>query len=228
MVVWYREDYLKEKCKQLEDREVYKEVLNEASILVNTIIKALEKVLLCGNLSSDTINYFFAEDSKFTRFYLLSKIHKGLQNVPSRPVISNCGFYTENISSFLDYHLQPLAQKVKSYIKDTIFFNKIKKLESLPDGVMLFIMDIVRLYTNIPHEKGLASLCKFLETRDNIVLKTNTFEFDEKMFRQKHGTAIGTKFPPPYAILFMSDFEEKMSESFGKKTMGWWRYSSIY
>ena len=48
-------------------------------------------------------------------------------NVPGWPVISNCGYYTENISSFLDYQLQPLAQKEKSYIKDTShFLSKLK------------------------------------------------------------------------------------------------------
>ena len=36
------------------------------------------------------------KDPKFARFYLLPKIHKRLHDVPGRPVISNCGFYTEN------------------------------------------------------------------------------------------------------------------------------------
>ena len=166
------------------------------------------------------------------------KTHKRLQNVPGRPVILNCGFYTENISSFLDYHLQPLAQKVKSYIKDTNhFLNKIKKLGSLPDGAILCTMDVVGLYPNIPHGEGLDSLRRFLETRDNkqissdtltelaeVVLKNNIFEFDEKTFKQKRGTAIGTKFAPPYAILFMANLEEKMLEGFEKKPMIWWRY----
>ena len=119
VVVWDREDYLKEAYKELEDREVYEEVPNDPSVPVNTIIKALEKIRLRGDLSSDTLNYLVVEDQKFARFYLLPKIHKRLHNVPGRPVNSNCGFYTENISSFLDYHLQPLAQKVESYIKDT-------------------------------------------------------------------------------------------------------------
>ena len=35
-----------------------------------------------------------------------------------------------------------------------------------------------------------------------IVLKNNLFEFDEKKFKQKHETANGTKFGPPFAILF--------------------------
>ena len=52
-----------------------------------------------------------------------------------------------------------------------------------------------------------------------IVLKNNIFEFDEKTFKQKRRTAIGTKFAPPRAILFMADLEEKMLEIFEKKTM---------
>ena len=52
-----------------------------------------------------------------------------MRDVPGRLVISNCGFYTENMSSFLDFHLKPLAQEVKSYIKDNNDF--LKKLYSL-------------------------------------------------------------------------------------------------
>ena len=233
VVDWDRENYLKEAYKQLEDREVYEEVSNDPNVLDNTIIKALEKIRLRGDLSNDTLSYFAVEVPKFATFYLLPKIYNRLHNVPGRSVISNCGFYTENISSFLDYHLQPLAQKVKSYIKDTNhFLNKIKKLGSLPDGAILCTMDVVGLYPNIPHGEGLASLRRFLETRDNkqissdtltelaeVVLKNNIFEFDEKTFKQKRGTAIGTKFAPPYAILFMADFEEEMLESFEKKPM---------
>ena len=47
----------------------------------------------------------------------------------------------------------------------------------------------------------------------DVVSKNNIFEFDEKTFKQKLGTAIGTKFAPLYAIIFMADFEEKMLES---------------
>jgi len=40
------------------------------------------------------------------------------------------------------------------------------------------------------------------------VLKNNIFEHNEQTFKQKQGTAIGTKMAPPYAILFM-DFLER-------------------
>ena len=55
------------------------------------------------DIPSKTMEYFFNENPKVGRFYLLPKIHKRQQNVPGRPVISNSGYFTENISSFLDY-----------------------------------------------------------------------------------------------------------------------------
>ena len=76
--------------------------------------------------------------------YIYTKFHKRLHDVPRRPVISNCDYYAENISSFLDYHLQSLAQKVKSYIKDTNhFLSKLKRLGKLPQGAILCTTDVV-------------------------------------------------------------------------------------
>ena len=43
MVVWDREDYLKEASKQLEDQEIYENVQTDLSTFINTIMRALEK-----------------------------------------------------------------------------------------------------------------------------------------------------------------------------------------
>ena len=86
---------MEEAYKQLDDQEVYEEVPNEPN----------EEIRLRDDLSSDTLNYFIVKDSKFVRFYLLAKIYKRLHDVPGRLLISNCGFSSENISSFLDYRL---------------------------------------------------------------------------------------------------------------------------
>ena len=117
-----------------------------------------------------------------------------------------------------------------------IFLNNIKKLGSLPDRAILSTMGVVGLYSNIPYGSLYVSHM-FLETRNNkqissdtstelaeVVLKNNIFELDEKSFKKKRGTTIGTKFAPTYAILFMADFEEEMSESFKKKSTIWWSY----
>ena len=175
VVVWDREDYLKEPHKQLSDEEVYEEVSNDPSSLESTIFTAVNKIRTSGDLFADNLEYFLNKDPKFARFYLLPKIHKRLNNVPGRRVISNCGYCTENISSFLDYHLQSLAKKVESYIKDTNhFLKKLKELLSLPKNAILCAIDVVGLYPNIPHKEGLASIRKHLENRENKEVTTDT------------------------------------------------------
>ena len=99
VVVWDREDYIKEAEKQLGDQEVYEEVSNDAAPLLKTINGVIAKIRKRGDLKRDTLDYFIMKDSKFARFYILPKINKRLHNVPGRPVISNSGYYTENITT---------------------------------------------------------------------------------------------------------------------------------
>ena len=89
-----------------------------------------QKVRDRRDISDNTLDYFLVNNPKLGRFYLLPKIHKRLQDVPRRPVISNSGDYTENMSAFFEFHLKPLAQKAKSYIKDINDF--LRKMSSLP------------------------------------------------------------------------------------------------
>ena len=58
----------------------------------------------------------------------------------------------------------------------------------------------------------------------DIVLKNNYFQFFDKTFKQKRGTAIETKFAPPYSILFMADSEERLQSDIDLKLYIWWRY----
>ena len=174
-VVWDREDYIKEAEKQLGDEEVYEEVSNDAAPLLKTINEIITKIRKRGDLKRDYLDYFIMKDPKFSRFYLLTKIHKRLHDVPGRSVISISGYYTENISAFLDHHLQPLTQAVKLYIKYiNEFLKKFRFLPKLPDGILLYMMDVVGLYLNIPHEEGFSALRKRLETRREKYVSTDT------------------------------------------------------
>ena len=80
--------------------------------------------------------------------------------------------------------------------------------------------DVVSLYPSIPHEAVLKTLRKALDNRENkqfptenllkmaeIVLKNNFFEFNGKVKKQLSGAAIGTKFAPTYASIFMDKLE---------------------
>ena len=49
--------------------------------------------------------------------------------------------------------------------------------------------------------------------RVKFVLKNNLFEFNSKRFEQTSGTAIGTKFDPPYACIYMDRIEYDFSKT---------------
>ena len=76
VVVWDREDYIKEAEKQLGDEEVYEEVSNDAAPLLKTINGVIAKIRKRSDLKRDTLDYFIMKDPKFARFYLLLKFIK--------------------------------------------------------------------------------------------------------------------------------------------------------
>ena len=56
------------------------------------------------------------------------------------------------------------------------------------------------------------------------MLKNNVFTFGKKTLKQIRGTAIGTKFAPPYSILFMAELEEEILREVELKPYLWWRF----
>ena len=124
-VVQDREDYIKGAEKQIGDSDVYEDLPDDSEPLINTIYKTIEKIRKIRD--QKLLNISKLKNPNIAMFYLLPKIHKRLNDVPVRPVISNCGYYTEDASAFLDFHPQPLAQTVKQYIKDiNDFLNKLR------------------------------------------------------------------------------------------------------
>ena len=84
-------------------------------------------------IDKETFDYLRPQNTRTTSFYILPKIRK--DGVLGRPIVSSCGFHTEKISQFVDYHLHPLVTKIPSYIKDTIdFLLKLKSVGKVPPG----------------------------------------------------------------------------------------------
>ena len=98
-------------------------------------------------------------------------------------------------------------------------------------------VDVVGLYPSIPHGEGLGAMREALDGRAtstvatdtlvglaSLVLNNSYFEFNGKIYRQKQGTAIGMKFAPAYANLFMSGLEERLLEASVNKPLVWMRF----
>ena len=125
---------------------------------------------------------------------------------------------TEWISSFVDGLLQPIAKSQKSYLKDTTDFVNFIERRNLPGDVFLVSLDVTSLYTNIPQEEGINTVCKAYQTfyGENtpiptqslrrilkLILQENSFEFNGKNYLQTHGTAMGTKMAVAFANLYV-------------------------
>ena len=148
--------------------------------------------------------YKYKKACNLGKLYLLPKIHKRLFNVPTRPVISNCGTPTEKVSELLDHHLKPITQNGISYIRESQhFLEKIKTIGTVHENAILVTADVVGLYPNILHQEDLKALKGALEKRDiekiptedlvkmaEFVLNNNISEFNSKACQQKSGTAI--------------------------------------
>ena len=166
------------------------------------------------------------------QFYHLPKIHKSLTDPPGRPIISGVGGPTEKLSKLVDNWLSETVTKLPSHIKDsTNFLQTIKEwnqqLGPFPSNTKLVTIDVVGLYTNIPHQDIYTALQHFLNntptTRTNEtppaeviidlakhILTENTFNFENKTYKQIHGTAMGTPMAPSIANLFMGWLEKNM------------------
>ena len=98
-----------------------------------------------------------ANPPRIPEFYTLTKIHK--VHPVGRPIISGCEGPTERISSFVDSLLQPIAKLQDSYLKDTTDFINFIENTIVPENIILVSMDVTSLYTNIPQEEGITTMC---------------------------------------------------------------------
>ena len=161
VVIRDRNVYLKEAEKQLSDRSTHLEtkVIEKDFNLVEQSNKMFENLQRKSLIQERERNYFkfnFKKATNLGKLYLLPKIHKGLSNIPGRPVISNCGTPTEKVSEFLDHQLQPIMKQGNLYIKDkSDFLETLRAIGEIPKGAILVTADVVGLYPSIPHDKGL-------------------------------------------------------------------------
>ena len=105
---------------------------------------------------------------------------------------------------------------------------------TIPENTTLVTMDVTFLYTNIPHDDGIAACRKIWEQRTvqerptvemlTLVLKSNNFTFEGNHYLQINGTAMGTKMAPSYANIFMGDLQERLLISSLKQHLSWFRF----
>ena len=212
-------------ARQLSDDNFYNKLDRDPTVQNNAKIRQA----VCSLKERGVINIKTAIDLVETKikalhFYTLSRIHKSTSNPPGRTIVSSVRPQTERISAFVDLLLKPLFKDLPSYVRDTLdFLTALQAVPPLPDHALLFTMDVVVLYNNIPHVDGLEACRAFLNGRRvqdpltedivklaELVLTLNAFQFEHKYFLQIKGTAMRTRMAPSYANLFMGKLENKI------------------
>ena len=81
--------------------------------------------------------------------------------------------------------LHEAIEKIRTYVKDNNeFLKKLLSLSNLLDDIKLCTVNVVGLYPNIPHDKGLSALRKRLNLKQGKDVTTSTLvELDEVVLR---------------------------------------------
>ena len=181
-------------------------------------------------------------------FYTLPKIHKDpakwsvpFKIPPGRPIVSDCGSESYEIAEFIDYFLQPLACIHKGYIKNTPHFIEIVSKCKVKTDTLIGTADVDGMYTNIGHVFMMEAVKNILgknpPTADNpripdelllklleISLTRNDFYFNQRYSLQIKGAAMGKRFAPSCANIFMAEWEQQVLSKVTYKPDNWDRY----
>lgn len=246
IVIMDKQQYLWEGYRQLNDPKYYvklkKPIFWDTIPLVHKILQTLyDKKFI--NMKQ---KYYLMGDSE-TRariFYMLPKIHKDPTKwsrpneiPPGRPIVSDCSSETYHTAEYIDSFLNPLSMTHPSYIKDTYHFVNLIKDLIIPQNAILFTIDIDSLYTNIDSTEGIQAVKEAFQKNPNkhrpekeliqlleINLNRNDFTFNQEFFLQIKGTAMGKKFAPAYANIFMAQWETSALEACPLKPLHYYRY----
>ena len=247
VVIMDKDAYINEANRQLQNIKYYKK-LNEPIYPSNAIKinKILDNLLQYRKIDKKEYDYLRA-DSETARprlFYLLPKIHKNRDSWPQlnsmpegRPIVSDCSSESYHVSEYIDKFLTPISVLHPAYLKDTYdFVDKITKVE-IADSHLLVTGDITSLYTNMNIDRILKIVEEAFDKYPNssrpsieilellkITLKGNDFSFNDEFYLQIFGTAMGKKYAPALANLYLEYFDYMAMNGFRIKPTFYRRY----
>ena len=230
--------YIQEALRQLQNTNYYREL--KAPIYTQNrpaIIRICNRMRIKGYIDIKQFQYLTGpEECRNRIFYLLPKIHKEKhkwpqQNMPEgRPIVSDINSESYRISEYIDYHINKLAHDQPSFLKNTYDFVEYIRNKPTEKEHLIVTGDVTSLYTNMNINRTVAcvkrALAKSRNTVDikmhrpdkeiiellDLTLRNNDFEFNGRYFLQICGTAMGKKYAPALANLYLLDFDKAAME----------------
>jgi len=159
-------------------------------------------------LTEDICKQLRPADSRPSRLYGLPKIHK--EGVPLRPIVSNSGVPTYQLSKYFAGLLSQLTWNSAHHPPNSFQFVQIlKSLRVQPEDLMVSF-DVVSLFHNVPIVDSLDLRSQHFE--DNVlvlfkhVLTSTYFCFGGQFHEQTDVIAMGSPLSPVIANFFHGEF----------------------
>jgi hypothetical protein len=147
--------------------------------------------------------------------------------VVGRPIVSSINSVTYHTSIYLQNKLFPIVKRISSIcLSSHSVVKDLLKLE-IPKGSVILCADVKNLYPSIPIDYGLHATHEMLHnfklySDEEIqllvqllswVLTNNYFEFNNNVYRQISGTAMGTPVAVAYSNLTLAYLEDRFMHS---------------
>lgn len=161
--------------------------------------------------------------------YGLPKIHK--PGVQLRPIVPPINSPTYRLSKHISGLLSPLVGKSPSSVRNSKDFAEFITNQTLEEGKILVLFDVVSLFTNIPTYMAVDSAQRRLNVDDTLSDRTNLsvqsiisllhlcldltfFLFRGQYYQQLFGTAMGSPVSLTVTNLVMKEIEGKSTSYF--------------
>ena len=141
--------------------------------------------------------------------------------IPGRPIVSSIYTMTCHTSVYLDMQLQPIFKLLNTVCTSTnTMINDMHTLK-FPLSSVILCADVTALYPNIPIDLGITTFhnvviaakqfnpdhLSFLMSLLRWVLTHNYCTFQDRIYLQVEGTAMGTPVATTYANIFLYGIE---------------------
>ena len=238
VVILNKNDFIDKMLRILDDPSKF-ENLGSTSSNDNTanIESKLQKRLL-ELFKEDSIPESLYQNIRTTgsqrpRMYGLPKTHK--TNVPLRPIQSMTGSSHHELSKWLASLLEPVLKRFSTHcIRDSFTFADAIQNSKDANNLFMCFFDISSLFTNVPLEETInicadALYCDDSDAQPFIskavfieLMKSATsgveFSFNDIMYKQTDGVAMGSPLGPALANIFVGFYEEKLFSKKSKPT----------
>ena len=242
VVILNKTDYIS-KCETFLHGPEFEELVNDPTSTLQTHVQKTLREMK-KKFSKAEYSRLYPSSSQPGLFFGLAKVHKlkegqtDVNDLPLRPVISNIGTTTYQISKHLANWLAPLTKSKQNIESTKDFLSKLKKVK-IKNGYKMVSLDVASLFTSVPldytiniildkiYKDKLVKTCLTqteLKTLLELCTKEVHFTFNKKVYKQTNGVAMGSPLSPVLTNIFMVHLEEFMIPRLKEKMSLWYRY----